>query len=331
LIKKAFITGVTGQDGSYLTDLLLSKGYQVHGLVRQTTRFNIDNWGHLKSAMLNDQFKVHFGDLTDGLRLRDIIKEIKPDEVYNLGAQSHVGASFHEPANTVNVTGNGCLNVLEAIYRNDLSCKFYQASSSEMFGKVAETPQSETTLLYPRSPYGCAKVFAHNICRNYRDGYGMFTACGILFNHESERRGENFVTRKITRAVGRILAGKQDKLVVGNTNAKRDWGYAPDYVEAMWRMLQQDNPDDFVIGTGEMHSVQEFIDEAFAIAGLESKDFLFQDPSLLRPAEVDILCANASKAKNVLNWEPKVRFKELVRKMTEHDIELAKIETYNER
>lgn len=327
--KKAFITGVTGQDGSYLADLLLSKGYEVHGLVRQTTRFNSDNYGHLTEAIKNKNFKVHFGDLTDGLRLRDLIKEIKPQEVYNLAAQSHVGASFHEPANTVQVTGNGCLNLLDAVYKNDLNCKFYQASSSEMFGKVAETPQSETTIFHPRSPYGCAKVFAHNICRNYRDGYGMHVSCGILFNHESERRGENFVTRKITRAVGKILTGKQDKLVIGNTNAKRDWGYSPDYVEAMWLMLQQDNPDDYVIGTGEMHSVQEFIDEAFGYAGLDCNKHVYQDPSLIRPAEVDILCANANKAKTVLGWEPKVKFQELVLKMVKHDIELAYKELNN--
>ena len=323
MTKKAFITGVTGQDGSYLVDLLISKGYEVHGLIRQSTQFTPDRWGHLKGAMLSKKLEVHHGDLMDASGMRALLETIQPDEVYNLAAQSHVGLSFDQPVNTSEVTALGALNLLDAIKRSKLNCKFYQASSSEMFGRVRETPQTENTPFYPRSPYGCAKVYAHYITQNYRESYGMFACSGILFNHESERRGENFVTRKITRAVGRIKAGLQDELKMGNTSALRDWGYAPEYVEAMWLMLQQDKPDDYVIGTGEQHSVQEFIDEAFAIAGLDQEKYIKIDQKFMRPSEVDTLTGDATKAKNVLGWTPKVDFKSLVKKMVEHDIALA--------
>lgn len=326
--QTAFVTGVTGQDGSYLVDLLINKGYEVHGLIRQSTQFTPDKWGHLKKAMLNPrQFKVHYGDLTDSSRLRTLIETIAPNEVYNLAAQSHVGLSFDQPENTSEVTAIGPLKLLEAIRRSkQTTCRFYQASSSEMFGKVKQTPQDETTSFYPRSPYGCAKVYAHYITQNYREAYDIFAVSGILFNHESERRGENFVTRKITRAIGRIIAGTQHELVLGNTNTKRDWGYAPDYVEAMWLMMQQDTPIDFVIGTGETHTVQEFLEEAFKLVNLDPTDFIKQDQNLMRPAEVDTLCANPSKAKNLLGWKPTVDFRALVKRMVEHDIELAERE-----
>jgi len=321
--KKAFITGVTGQDGSYLVDLLISKGYEVHGLIRQSTQFTPDRWGHLKSAMLSRKLEVHHGDLMDASGMRTLLETIQPDEIYNLAAQSHVGLSFDQPVNTTEVTALGALNLLDAIKRSKLDCKFYQASSSEMFGRVRETPQNENTPFYPRSPYGCAKVYAHYITQNYRESYDMFACSGILFNHESERRGENFVTRKITRAVGRIKAGLQNELKMGNTNALRDWGYAPEYVEAMWLMLQQDKPDDYVIGTGEQHSVQEFIDEAFTIAGLDQEKYIKIDQKFMRPSEVDTLTGDVTKAKNVLGWTPKVDFKSLVKKMVEYDILLA--------
>lgn len=324
--KKAFITGVTGQDGSYLVDLLISKGYEVHGLIRQSTQFTPDRWGHLKSAMLSRKLEVHHGDLMDASGMRAMLESIQPDEVYNLAAQSHVGISFEQPVNTSEVTALGSLNLLDAIKRSKLNCKFYQASSSEMFGKVRSTPQNEETPFHPRSPYGCAKVYAHYITQNYRESYGMFACSGILFNHESERRGENFVTRKITRAVGRIKAGLQNELRMGNTSALRDWGYAPEYVEAMWLMLQQDKPDDYVIGTGTQHSVQEFIDEAFATAGLDKNEYVKIDQKFMRPSEVDTLIGDATKAKSVLGWTPKVDFKLLVKKMVEHDIFLAEKE-----
>lgn len=322
-MKRVFITGPTGQDGSYLVDLLLEKGYEVHGLVRQSTQFTPDRWGHLRNAMIHGQLQVHHGDLTDATGMRTLIETIQPDEVYNLAAQSHVGLSFDQPINTVGVTAMGPLNLLEAIRRSGSKTRFYQASSSEMFGKVQETPQSECTPFYPRSPYGCAKVFGHYITQNYREAYGIYACSGILFNHESERRGENFVTRKITRAIGRIKVGIQKELVLGNTDTKRDWGYAPDYVEAMWKMLQQEKPEDYVIGTGEQHSVQEFIDIAFAHAGLNPKDFVRQDPRFMRPSEVDTLCANAQKAHGSLCWQPRVRFNELVERMVNYDINLA--------
>lgn len=322
-MKRAFITGPTGQDGSYLVDLLLEKGYEVHGLIRQTTQFTPDRWGYLRDAMQNGKLHVHHGDLTDASGMRTLMDDIQPDEVYNLAAQSHVGQSFDQPINTVGVTAMGPLNLLEAIRRSGSKTRFYQASSSEMFGKVQETPQTERTRFYPRSPYGCAKVFGHYITQNYREAYNIFACSGILFNHESERRGENFVTRKITRAVGRIKLGLQNELVLGNTDVKRDWGYAPDYVEAMWLMLQQDMPEDFVIGTGETHTVQEFINAAFSCVDLEPHKFVRLDPKFIRPAEVDTLRADPSKAIETLNWQPKVKFNELVERMVKHDIQLA--------
>jgi GDPmannose 4,6-dehydratase len=276
--------------------------------------------------MRDGQLQVHYGDLTDTSWCRTLIEEIKPTEVYNLAAQSHVGISFDQPVNTVDVTALGPLNILEAIRRSGSSARFYQASSSEMFGKVQATPQNELTPFYPRSPYGCAKAFGHHITQNYREAYGMFAVSGILFNHESERRGENFVTRKITRAIGRIKAGLQNELILGNTDAKRDWGYAPEYVEAMWLMLQQPVPSDYVIGTGETHTVKEFIDAAFEEAGLDSNVYVKCNQKLMRPAEVDTLCADASKAKIDMGWQPKVLFKDLAKIMVRHDVELARKE-----
>lgn len=325
-MKTAFITGASGQDGSYLIDFLLAKHYEVHGLIRQSTQFTPDKWGHLRNAMQDSKFHVHYGDLTDASGMRTLIDTIKPDEVYNLAAQSHVGQSFDQPINTVGVTAIGPLNLLEAIRRSGSSARFYEASSSEMFGKVKETPQSEHTPFYPRSPYGCAKVFGHYITQNYREAYGMYACSGIMFNHESERRGENFVTRKITRAIGRIIAGTQTELVLGNTDAKRDWGYAPDYVAAMWLMLQQSKPNDYVIGTGTTHTVQDFIDEAFATTDLDPLKYIKYDRKLMRPSEVDTLCADPRLALDELGWKPHVHFKELVKKMVDHDITLAQRE-----
>jgi len=325
-MKRAFITGVTGQDGSWLVDFLLTKDYEVHGLVRQSTQFTPDRWGHLRTAMQGGKLQIHYGDLTDASGMRTLVEEICPDEVYNLAAQSHVGQSFEQPVNTTEVTALGPLNLLEAIRRSGLKTKFYQASSSEQFGKVHESPQSESTRFYPRSPYGCAKVYGHYITQNYRESYGIFACSGILFNHESERRGENFVTRKITRAVGRIHYGLQQELVLGSTDVKRDWGYAPDYVEAMWMMLQHDTPDDYVIGTGKSHSVQEFVDAAFDRLGLDPKKFVRQDQKFIRPAEVDTLRAKPEKALKVLGWKSKVGFKELVHRMVDHDEQLARRE-----
>lgn len=321
-MKRAFVTGPTGQDGSYLCDLLQEKGYEVHGLIRQTTQFTPDRWGHLKGAMQKGLI-VHHGDVTDASLMRTLIEDIKPDEVYNLAAQSHVGQSFDQPINTVASVAEGPLNLLEAIRRSHPKARFYQASSSEMFGKVRETPQKETTAFHPRSPYGCAKAFGHHITQNYREAYNIYACSGILFNHESERRGENFVTRKITRAVGRIVHGLQRELVLGNTDAWRDWGYAPDYVEAMWLMLQQDEPRDFVIGTGKRHSVQQFLEAAFKQVGLDPEKYVKLDPRFMRPAEVDTLCADPSLAREKLGWQPKVDFHQLVGKMVKHDIALA--------
>jgi GDPmannose 4,6-dehydratase len=326
--KRAFITGVTGQDGSYLAELLLSKGYEVHGLVRRTstvTRTRIDHLyvdPHDPSA----KFFLHYGDLTDALRLRDLLDQIVPDEVYNLAAQSHVRVSFDEPAFTVEVTGMGAMHLLEAVRRMKSPAKFYQASSSEMFGKVAEVPQSERTPLHPRSPYACAKVFAHYQTQNYREAYNLFACSGILFNHESPRRGESFVTRKITRAVARIKLGLQDTLYLGNLDAKRDWGFAPDYVDAMWRMLQRDQPDDYVVATGETHSVAEFLGHAFSHLDLDWKKYVRIDPRFERPSEVDLLLGDASKAERLLGWEPHTKFEELVRIMVDSDLELTKQE-----
>jgi GDPmannose 4,6-dehydratase len=326
--KKAVITGVTGQDGSYLAELLLSKGYIVYGIVRQSTQFTRDRWGYLKKALLAypDQFIIKYADLNDYGSLRDLLDTVKPDEIYNLAAQSHVGQSFEQPMNTCEVTAIGALRLLEAAKKSCPGARFYQASSSEMFGKVQSTPQNESTGFHPRSPYGVAKVFAHWATVNYREAYGMYATSGILFNHESERRGEQFVTRKITRAVGRIVTGKQQTLKLGNIAAKRDWGYAPDYVEAMWLMLQQDAPSDYVIGTGKHHSVEDFLSAAFTSVNLDWKDYVEFDIDLNRPSEVDTLLADSRRAKFELGWEPKTNFRELVALMVQHDVALAKVE-----
>jgi GDPmannose 4,6-dehydratase len=324
-VKRALITGITGQDGSYLAELLLAKGYAVHGVVRRSSSFNTERIDHLyvdpheRDAKLH----LHYGDLNDASSLQSIIELVKPDEVYNLGAQSHVRVSFDIPEYTAEITALGSVRLLEAIRKHELKCRFYQASSSELYGKVVETPQKETTPFHPRSPYAAAKAYSFYITQNYREAYGLFATNGILFNHESERRGETFVTRKITRAIGRIKHGMQKDLYLGNLDAKRDWGHAADYVEAMWLMLQHETPDDFVIGTGETHSVREFAEKAFALAGLEYKDFVKIDPRYFRPAEVDLLLADPTKAKTILGWKPKVGFDELVRRMVESDLELA--------
>ena len=340
-MKKAFITGITGQDGSYLAELLLSKGYEVHGLIRRASTFNTERIDHLYQDPHAEGAKLflHHGDLTDGGNLMSLLKNIQPDEVYNLGAQSHVRVSFDAPAYTVNSDADGALRMLEAIRHSGVATKFYQAASSEMFGKVQENPQKETTPFYPRSPYACAKVFAYWITVNYRESYNMFACNGILFNHESPRRGETFVTRKITRAIARIKLGLEEKLYLGNLDAQRDWGFAGDYVEAMWLMLQKDQPRDYVIATGETHSVREFLLEAFQVAGIEvesngksgaeekftnqttGKIIVEIDPKYYRPAEVDLLLGDPSKAKRELGWEPKIKFKELVRLMYESDLE----------
>jgi len=327
-MKKALITGITGQDGSYLSELLLEKGYEVHGTIRRSSSFNTARIDHLYSDRHKSDARLflHYGNLTDGGRLREILDQVKPDEVYNLGAQSHVRVSFDEPVYTVQVDAVGTMRLLEAIRDTGLKVKFYQASSSEMFGKVVETPQSERTPFRPRSPYACAKVFSFYQAVNYRESYDMFCCNGILFNHESPRRGETFVTRKITRAATRIKEGLQDKLYLGNLDARRDWGYAADYVEAMWTMLQQDEPDDYVIATGEMHSVQEFLELAFDRVGLNWRQYVEIDPRYYRPAEVDVLCGDASKAGRVLGWEPKVNLEELVAMMIDADLELAENE-----
>lgn len=327
-MKRAFVTGVTGQDGSYLVDTLVGLGYEVHGLVRQSTQFTPDKWGYVHDHIRSGTLHVHYGDLNDSMVLQNIIESVRPDEVYNLAAQSHVGLSFDQPENTTLVTAMGPMRILDVLRRtrDKFPTRFYQASSSEMFGRVVETPQRETTPFHPRSPYGCAKAYGHYITQNYREAYGLFAVSGILFNHESERRGENFVTRKITRAVGRILARTQDRLVLGNTSAVRDWGYAPDYVRAMWLMLQQESPVDYVIGTGEVHSVQEFIDAAFGYVGLSAGDYVECSAQLERPSDVNTLCADATKANVELGWHPSVTFKGLVKRMVEHDARLAEAE-----
>jgi GDPmannose 4,6-dehydratase len=320
-MTKALITGITGQDGSYLAEFLLNKGYEVHGLKRRSSSFNTDRVDHIyeDSHEAGARLFLHYADLTDSGSLADILYSIRPDEVYNLGAQSHVKVSFEVPGYTADVVGLGTLRLLEAIRRTGLNCRFYQASSSEMFGSTPP-PQSETSTFHPRSPYACAKRFAHDLTQNYRESYGLHASCGILFNHESPRRGETFVTRKITRAAARIKLGLERKLYLGNLAARRDWGYAPDYVRAMWLMLQQDAPGDYVIGTGEAHSVQEFCEAAFACAGLDWRGHVEVDPRYFRPAEVDHLLADPSKARQVLGWEPEVRFHELVRIMVDADL-----------
>jgi len=326
-MKKALITGVTGQDGSYLVELLLKKGYQVWGIVRRSSSFNTGRIDHLyKDLHEHPKLRLMYGDLTDGSNLSAIISEIKPDEVYNLGAQSHVRVSFDMPIYTADTDALGTLRLLEAIRSSDRPVRFYQASSSEMYGKVLETPQTEKTPFYPRSPYGCAKVYSFWQTVNYREAYGLFTCNGILFNHESPRRGETFVTRKITRAATRIKLGLQDKLYLGNLDAKRDWGFAGDYVEAMWLMLQHDKPDDYVVATGESYSVREFLAEVFGCLDLDWQEYVEIDPRYFRPSEVDHLQGDASKVRKVLKWEPKVTFKELARMMTEADMKIAEHE-----
>ncbi len=322
-MKRALITGITGQDGSYLAELLLSKGYEVHGIIRRASTFNTGRIDHLyHDPHIQDvRLFLHYGDLSDSVNLVKLLYKLKPDEIYHLGAQSHVRVSFDIPEYTADITGIGAIRILEAIRETGVRPRFYQASSSEMFGKAAEVPQRETTPFHPRSPYGVAKVFAYWATVNYRESYGLFAANGILFNHESPRRGETFVTRKISRAVAFIKAGLQDKLYLGNLDAKRDWGYAPEYVEATWRMLQQDQPDDYVIATGETHTVREFCELAFGHVGLDWQKYVATDSRYLRPAEVDLLLGDASKAKRVLGWEPKTRFKELVRLMVDADVQ----------
>jgi GDPmannose 4,6-dehydratase len=324
--KRALITGITGQDGSYLSELLLEKGYEVHGIIRRTSTFNTDRIDHLYLDPHSPEAKLflHYGDLSDGTTLRKIIEEVQPIEVYNLGAQSHVRVSFDSPEYTVDCVGTGVLRLLEAIRdyrkRTGINVRYYQAGSSEMFGKVMEVPQKETTPFYPRSPYACAKVYGHWQTVNYRESYEMFACNGILFNHESPRRGETFVTRKITRALARIVAGTQDKLYMGNLDSKRDWGYAKDYVKAMWLMLQQEEPDDYVVATGETYSVHEFLDIAFNYVNLDWNKYIAFDERYLRPAEVDLLIGDPTKAKTKLGWQPSVTFEELVKLMVDADL-----------
>jgi len=326
-MKKALITGITGQDGSYLTELLLAKGYEVYGIIRRASTFNTDRIDHLYlDPHHQPKLKLIYGDLTDGGNLSTILNDIQPDEVYNLGAQSHVRVSFDQPIYTANVDALGTLRLLEALRMMKTPPRFYQASSSEMYGKVVETPQTETTPFYPRSPYACAKVYSYWQTVNYREAYNLFACNGILFNHESPRRGETFVTRKITRAATRIKEGLQDKLYLGNLDAKRDWGFAGDYVEAMWLMLQQPHPDDYVVATGQTYSVRQFLDEVFGYLNLDWHQYVEIDPKYFRPTEVDLLLGNPAKAKKVLNWQPKVSFKELARMMTESDWQLARKE-----
>jgi GDPmannose 4,6-dehydratase len=327
-MRKALITGITGQDGSYLAELLLDKGYEVHGIVRRSSAFGTGRIEHiyLDEHLPAHGLTLHYGDLNDASSLQRVLARVVPDEIYNLGAQSHVRVSFDVPEYTVEVAGVGTLRLLEAVRNLGLSPRFYQASSSEMFGQAAEVPQTERTPFHPRSPYACAKVFAHQITVNYRESYGLHASCGILFNHESPRRGENFVTRKITRSLTRIKLGLQPMLYLGNLDARRDWGHAADYVEAMWLMLQQEMPDDYVIATGETHSVREFLDEVAAVLDMDWTPYVGVDPRYYRPAEVDILLGDASKARRVLGWAPKTSFRELVRAMTEADLELAERE-----
>jgi GDPmannose 4,6-dehydratase len=321
--RKALITGITGQDGSYLAELLLEKDYEVYGLVRRSSSFNTARIDHIFGDI-----ELVFGDLADASSLNRLMRTIRPDEVYNLGAQSHVRVSFDIPEYTADVVALGTLRLLDAVREEGVRCRFYEAGSSEMFGKVAETPQKETTPFHPRSPYGVGKVFGYWITKNYREAYGMYAVNGILFNHESPRRGPTFVTRKITRAIGAILRGEQDKLALGNLDAKRDWGFARDYMEGAWRMLQADEPDDYVLATGETHSVREFLDAAFEYAGLDWQKYVTIDERYFRPSEVDLLLGDPTKAKEKLGWEPSVRFPELVRMMVDHDRERRQTEEH---
>jgi GDPmannose 4,6-dehydratase len=326
-MKKALVTGITGQDGSYITEFLLKKGYEVWGIIRRSSSFHTGRIDHLyKDPHEKPNLRLVYGDLTDGGNLFTIVNELQPDEIYNLGAQSHVKVSFETPVYTVNTDALGTLRLLEALRSMKNPPRFYQASSSEMYGKVVETPQNEKTPFYPRSPYGCAKVYSFWQTVNYREAYGLFACNGVLFNHESPRRGETFVTRKITRAATRIKLGLQEKLYLGNLDAKRDWGYAGDYVEAMWLILQQDKPDDFVIATGETHSVREFVEEVFGCLDMDWHKYVEVDPVYFRPAEVDMLLGDATKAAKVLGWKPKVSFKELAKMMTEADLKIAQQE-----
>jgi GDPmannose 4,6-dehydratase len=314
--RKAFITGITGQDGSYLAEILLEKDYEVYGMIRRSSSFNTARIDHIFGDV-----ELVFGDLTDGSVLNRLMRTIQPDEVYNLGAQSHVQVSFEIPEFTADTTGMGTLRLLDAIREEGVRCRFYEAGSSEMFGKVLETPQTEATPFYPRSPYGVSKVFGYWITRNYREAYGMYAVNGILFNHESPRRGPTFVTRKVTRAIGAILRGEQDELRLGNLEAKRDWGFARDYMEGAWQMLQAEEPDDYILATGETHSVRELLDEAFGYVELDWNNYVKIDERYFRPSEVDLLLGDASKAREKLGWEPRVRFPELVRMMVDHDRE----------
>jgi GDPmannose 4,6-dehydratase len=323
LTVRALITGITGQDGSYLTELLMRNGYEVHGIIRRASTFNTARIDHIYEdphSQVKSRLHLHYGDLSTGEQLSNLIYNMRPNEIYHLGAQSHVRVSFDVPEFTGNITGLGTARVLEAVRNSGIKCRFYQAGSSEMFGS-APPPQDEATPFHPRSPYGAAKVYGHWITVNYREAYGMFASNGILFNHESPRRGETFVTRKITRAAARILAGKQKKLYLGNLDARRDWGYAPEYVEGMWRILQQDNPSDYVLGTGEAHTVREFLEEVFSYLNMDWKEYVEFDPRYLRPSEVEFLLANASKAHRELDWEPAIKFKELVRIMVDAEVE----------
>ena len=339
-MKKALITGVTGQDGSYLAELLLDKDYEVHGIIRRASTFNTQRIDHIYQDPHeeNVRLKLHYGDMTDSSNLSRLVEKINPDEIYNLAAQSHVGTSFEIPEYTTDVDAMGTLRLLDAIKEAEVECKFYQASTSELYGKVQEVPQTEETPFYPRSPYAAAKLYAYWIVKNYREAYDLFAVNGILFNHESPRRGKRFVTRKITRAVARITKGRQDKIYLGNMNAKRDWGYAKDYVKMMWMMLQHDNPEDYVIATGETHTVREFVEAAFSHVdvdiewqgeGVEEKGvdkdtgrvLIEVDPKYFRPTEVDLLIGDPSKAKKELGWEPEVKFKELVQLMVQSDLE----------
>lgn len=342
-MKKALITGITGQDGSYLAELLLEKGYEVHGIIRRASTFNTERIDHLYQDphVKNVRLFLHYGDLSDSSNISRLIEKIQPDEIYHLGAQSHVRVSFDIPEYTGDVVGLGTVRILDAIKESGIKTRFYQASSSEMFGMVQEVPQKETTPFYPRSPYACAKVYAYWMTKNYRESYGLFACNGILFNHESPRRGETFVTRKVTRGLSRIACGLEEKLYLGNIDAKRDWGYAKDYVEGMWRMLQQEQPDDYLLATGETHTVREFIEETAKILGMElvwegkgvdekgrdsktGKIIIEIDPKYFRPAEVDLLIGDPSKAKEKLGWEPKTKFHDLVKLMAESDLALAK-------
>ena len=330
-MKKALITGITGQDGSYLAEFLLSKGYEVHGLIRRASTFNTSRIDHIYKDphLAGVRLHLHYGDLSDSGQLTNLIYNIKPDEIYHLGAQSHVRVSFDIPEYTGDITGLGTTRILEAVRRSGIKCKFYQASSSEMYGD-APAPQNENTPFRARSPYAAAKIYAYWMVRNYQEGYNIFACNGILFNHESPRRGKTFVTRKITRAIANIVAGNQKKLYLGNLAAKRDWGYTPDYVEAMWLMLQQEKPEDYVIGTGETHSVEEFLIEAFNYVKLDYKEYVEIDSRYFRPTEVELLLADASKARRELGWSPRITFKELVKIMVDSDMELEGLDSPGE-